>query len=557
MTHTVVIAPDSFKGTIGAAAAAAARSPPDGARVRPSDDVRLLPMADGGEGTVDAFAAAVPGARRMPVTRDRSGGHAGGGILGPPPAEPRRAPRNRRRRAREHERHRAARHPAAPAGASTRTRAASARRSPTPSPTGCRGSCWASARARRPTAARACSRRWARDSRMPRATPIADGARGLAAVSAADLSGLAPLPSHGVTVLSDVTNPLLGARGAAAVFGPQKGAAPDDIAALDAGLARLAGLAAFAGTDPDAAGAGAAGGTGFGLLAWGATLVPGLGRGGGPRRTRRGGGRRHPSSSPGEGSYDGQSAAGKVPGPRGGDRRRRRACRSRSWRAGSRRTPTSSALRRDGVAHRARRLRRGRDGRCRALARARPARSSRARSPSADARTPPVRGSRAAPAHADQSGVAGHRADAPTGVAGRARRGNGPAGLRDGPAQRTRCSTPLRRCGSARERLVAQHRRAGAPRARPGTRPAAGTGGSPWRRPRCAATSSRATVRRAAATRSPRRRSASRRRARARPCAAAPRARRRPRRPARECRVAVRLPGHRLERRVQLASADE
>ena len=67
MTHRVVFAPDSFKGTIGAAEAAAALA--EGWRsIRHHDEVSLLPMADGGEGTVDAFATAVPGARRMPVT---------------------------------------------------------------------------------------------------------------------------------------------------------------------------------------------------------------------------------------------------------------------------------------------------------------------------------------------------------------------------------------------------------------------------------------------------------------------------------------------------------
>ena len=50
MAHTVVIAPDSFKGTI--AAAAAARAIAEGwRRERPADDLRELPMADGGEGT--------------------------------------------------------------------------------------------------------------------------------------------------------------------------------------------------------------------------------------------------------------------------------------------------------------------------------------------------------------------------------------------------------------------------------------------------------------------------------------------------------------------------
>ena len=57
------------------------------------------------------------------------------------------------------------------------------------------------------------------------------------------------------------------------MFGPQKGARPADIAILDAGLARLASLL---GGDPDAPGAGAAGGCGYGLAAaWGARLLPG------------------------------------------------------------------------------------------------------------------------------------------------------------------------------------------------------------------------------------------------------------------------------------------
>ena len=65
MVHTVVVAPDSFKGTIGAAQAAEAL----GAgwnRARPHDVIRLVPMADGGEGTLDAFETAVAGSRRMP-----------------------------------------------------------------------------------------------------------------------------------------------------------------------------------------------------------------------------------------------------------------------------------------------------------------------------------------------------------------------------------------------------------------------------------------------------------------------------------------------------------
>ena len=77
--------------------------------------------------------------------------------------------------------------------------------------------------------------------------------------------------------LTDVTNPLTGPNGAAAVFGPQKGAQHEMIARLNQGLARLRtfvpmpdGLAAS--RQP---GAGAAGGTGFGILALGGTLQSG------------------------------------------------------------------------------------------------------------------------------------------------------------------------------------------------------------------------------------------------------------------------------------------
>ena len=95
-----------------------------------------------------------------------------------------------------------------------------------------------------------------------------------------DLAGLHPaLRQTEVVVASDVDNPLLGPRGAAAVYGPQKGASPADVAALDAALARWAEAVHHA-TGVDAAGtlgAGAAGGVGFAALAvLGATLRPGI-----------------------------------------------------------------------------------------------------------------------------------------------------------------------------------------------------------------------------------------------------------------------------------------
>ncbi|HEX5149120.1 MAG TPA: glycerate kinase [Candidatus Limnocylindrales bacterium] len=72
-----------------------------------------------------------------------------------------------------------------------------------------------------------------------------------------------------LAVACDVTNPLLGPTGAAAVYGPQKGATAEDVAALDRRMAFFAdALEAAAGRrERDTPGAGAAGGVGFGLLA--------------------------------------------------------------------------------------------------------------------------------------------------------------------------------------------------------------------------------------------------------------------------------------------------
>ncbi|MDT4975921.1 MAG: glycerate 2-kinase [Pseudonocardiales bacterium] len=100
--------------------------------------------------------------------------------------------------------------------------------------------------------------------------PIEPGGGGLAELDSIDLSALDPrLADADVSVASDVDNPLLGPTGAAAVFGPQKGATPRDVDVLESGLRRLADVMRVAvGEDYAAhAGAGAAGGTGFGALA--------------------------------------------------------------------------------------------------------------------------------------------------------------------------------------------------------------------------------------------------------------------------------------------------
>lgn len=302
--RTVVVAPDSFKGSASAAAVAAALA--EGWRhVRPADTVLLAPMADGGEGTLDAFAVAVPGARRRPVR-----------VLGPSGDDVE------------------AHWLALPDGSAlvelAETSGLGLLRAPAPFDAHTVGFGQAIVAALDAGAtslllaiggsastdggAGVLSALGARlldaDGR-----PIARGNRGLARLAHADLSGMRALPAGGARILSDVSSPLLGPEGAAAVFGPQKGALPGDVPVLDAGLARFAAVVGAAGSSSigvDEPGTGAAGGTGFGLRVWGATIAPGaaavadaLGL---PERIAAA-----DIVITGEGSYDSQSASGKAP----------------------------------------------------------------------------------------------------------------------------------------------------------------------------------------------------------------------------------------------------
>lgn len=88
------------------------------------------------------------------------------------------------------------------------------------------------------------------------------------------------LSSVTLIVATDVTNPLTGPDGAAATFGPQKGATPTDVDHLEAGLHRLVDAAHASGWQQardlaQAAGSGAAGGCGFATLLLGATITSG------------------------------------------------------------------------------------------------------------------------------------------------------------------------------------------------------------------------------------------------------------------------------------------
>ena len=105
------------------------------------------------------------------------------------------------------------------------------------------------------------------------------GGAALARLATLDLSGLRDLSGVEFQLASDVNNPLLGPSGAAAVYGPQKGASPREVPLLDAALARWADVAeGVTGTRyRDAPGAGAAGGLGFAVLAFlGARMRPGI-----------------------------------------------------------------------------------------------------------------------------------------------------------------------------------------------------------------------------------------------------------------------------------------
>jgi glycerate kinase len=108
---------------------------------------------------------------------------------------------------------------------------------------------------------------------------VCPGGSGLRQAHRLDLTGLHPaLADAELVVACDVDNPLTGARGAAAVYGPQKGAGPGDVELLDSALARWADLVAqTTGADlRNTPGAGAAGGVGFALIAvLGASTRPG------------------------------------------------------------------------------------------------------------------------------------------------------------------------------------------------------------------------------------------------------------------------------------------
>jgi glycerate kinase len=110
--------------------------------------------------------------------------------------------------------------------------------------------------------------------------PVPDGGAALTQIASVELAALRELIAGVRVVLaSDVDNPLTGPKGAAAIYGPQKGATPEQVRELDHALTHFADIVATTiGADfRGHAGAGAAGGTGFAALAvLGAELRPGV-----------------------------------------------------------------------------------------------------------------------------------------------------------------------------------------------------------------------------------------------------------------------------------------
>ncbi|GAA0706795.1 glycerate kinase [Vreelandella titanicae] len=146
--------------------------------------------------------------------------------------------------------------------------------------------------------------------------PLPPGGAALNQLASLELDGLDPrLAKFSLEAAVDVDNPLLGERGASAVFGPQKGASPEEVEQLDRALGHFADISTHALSDDYRMlpGVGAAGGMGFAAKAFlNATLKPGI------EMIMQQAGMasllaRADLVITGEGRLDGQSLSGKTP----------------------------------------------------------------------------------------------------------------------------------------------------------------------------------------------------------------------------------------------------
>ena len=263
MSLRIIIAPDSFKGSLSAIEVA--RAIEIGWRsVRENDEVTLAPQADGGEGTLDAIEAATPGAVRnniglvtgpdarptvgewlelpskvgvvelaqssgLPLMKSLDALHATSRGLGE----------------------------VIRAALDTGINSLIIGVGGSASTDGGAGALSALGLQLLDTQDRA----------------IDDGGSALSQIARIDWNQVRSTPSGGVTILTDVRSPLLGPRGSAAIFGPQKGATQTQITILDLALRHFSSLL---GGDTEFPGSGAAGGTAYGFATvWGAKIAPG------------------------------------------------------------------------------------------------------------------------------------------------------------------------------------------------------------------------------------------------------------------------------------------
>ncbi|MFC5428090.1 glycerate kinase [Paraburkholderia denitrificans] len=263
----VVIAPDSFKGSLSADGVAAAIA--EGIRrARPDSDIRLCPMADGGEGTLDAMLLA-GGKRHVISVRGAAGPMRAAAVgllqdgsamvetaeivgitdpvgMGVPVAARSTIGMGQAIRMLLDEGVR--RFYVALGGSSTNDAGAGLL-------VGLGLQLFDAA-----------------------GQPVDPTPEALVRVARVDVSGLdARLAEASFVAMSDVDNPLTGEHGATAVFGPQKGVTPEQVAPIDTALAHFADLVeeALNRRVRNEAGSGAAGGLGFALRMLGASIEPG------------------------------------------------------------------------------------------------------------------------------------------------------------------------------------------------------------------------------------------------------------------------------------------
>ncbi len=246
----IVIAPDSFKGCLDAAAVASAME--QGVhRALPDAECMIVPLADGGEGTLEALLR-TPGTRAETVATHDA-------FMRPNTSRIAKLPNGdfavelAEICGIEHHKHELNALNATSFGLGEAILAAHCK--------GAKhivialgGSCSTDGGAGMLQALGAVFR-----DRDGRKIPDGVGGGALSQIAAIDESGL---PDLKITVATDVTSPLTGSSGAAFVFSPQKGASENEVKLLDENLCRFAALSADSGTTP---GDGAAGGTAFAL----------------------------------------------------------------------------------------------------------------------------------------------------------------------------------------------------------------------------------------------------------------------------------------------------